>query len=89
LDTPDSGSSAAAIAAAAAAMALLPGRWPARFLAVFFLVSLATLAFLGLDAWLAHILAIPIGAAMGYWWWRPRMAQREPRQSRIAIASSD
>jgi hypothetical protein len=80
------GSSAAAHAAAGAACVLVGGRWGKSILVLIIGISLASITFQHLDNAVAHFIAVLVGAAFGYFVWRPRLhvkptLAKEPRVS--------
>lgn len=68
LSDPDTGSSAAAHGVLAAAIMLLPPKWAAGGMAILIGISLYALTFERLDAAIAHLLGITVGAVLGLLW---------------------
>ncbi len=86
LHVPATGSSAAAHAAAGAACVVIGGRLGKSVLAIIIAVSIASITFQQLDNVIAHLTGVLVGAALGYFVWRPRLRfkptlAREPHLS--------
>jgi hypothetical protein len=82
LNVPDAGSSAAAHGCMAAAFMLLPRRLAFASYGIFLAVTVALLFQQELDAGIAHMAAVLVGGALGWFAWRPGVeAENEAKAS--------
>ena len=86
LSMPDAGSSAAAHGCMAAAMMLLPRRLAFITYGIFLGVTLALLFQQELDAAIAHLVAVLMGGALGWFFWRPAV-EAENANARVEAGS--
>lgn len=84
LDIPDSGSSAAAHGCMAAAMMLLPKRLAFISYGLFLAITLGLLFQQELDAAIAHLAAVLLGGALGWFFWRPGVEAEGARSPVVA-----